>query len=199
MIIPAGDYRYEIRRGRELVAIEETRLNDSKIVATRVTGNGLSRHEVEAVIDPAGFVRTVSVRYSSSLFKRNASYEADEDNLRGSISALAGRNEIMVQLGRFREIDAVGLILFRALIIAHIRSRNQSRWTGRVGVIDPNTLVAAAIKQNCRSCDATGRLWTYEPRMGDFEEIELDDAGRIVRRRDNRGSESVLLSCAAAT
>ena len=199
MIIPAGDYRYEIRRGREPEAIEETRLSEDKIISTRVTGNGLSRHEVEAVIDPAGFVRTVSVHYSSSLFKRNAIYEADEDDLRGSISALAGHNEIIVKLGRYREIDAVGLVLFRALIIAHVRSRNQPSWTGRVGVIDPSTLVAAAIKQNCRNRDASGRLWTYEPRMGDFEEIELDDAGRVVRRRDNRGSESVLLSCAAAS
>jgi hypothetical protein len=139
------------------------------------------------------------LRYVSSLFKRNAHYVVEDDTLRGSVSALAGRNEVIVNLGRFREVDAGGFVLFRTLIVAHVRARGQARWTGRVAAIDPNTLVAASIKHNCRRIDEAGKRWIYELRMGDSEEIELDDAGRIVRRRDNRGLESILISYEAAT
>jgi len=120
--------------------------------------------------------------------------EAVEDNLRGRISGLAGRNEIVVKLGRFREVDAAGFLIFRALIIGHIRLRGDEHWTGRVAVIDPNTLAAASVKQNCAQRNSSERSWIYEPRMGDTEHIELDEAGRIIRRRDNRGVTAELMT-----
>jgi hypothetical protein len=84
--------------------------------------------------------------------------------------------------------------LFRALIIARVRARGQTRWTGRVASIDPATLVAASHKQSARAADPGLRKWIYEPRMGDSEEIELDAEGRIIRRRDNRGTETILVA-----
>jgi hypothetical protein len=107
------------------------------------------------------------------------------------VSAVAGRNEVAVALGRYREIDA-GLTFFKALLIAHIRARGDERWTGRVAVIDPNTLVAASLKQTCWRRDDAGRLWVYELRMGETETIEIDAEGRITRRLDDRGVETVL-------
>ena len=193
-MIPAGDYRYEIRRDGETIALEDTHLRADSASAIRRSGDGRTRHELEAAIGPGGVIMRVAIRYTSVLFNRNAVYEAADDNLRGSVSAMAGRNEVIVKLGRFREIDAAGFAFARALIIAHVRARGQPRWTGRVAVIDPATLVAAALKQNCRARDAVGGLWTYEPRMGDAEELELDGDGRLLRRRDSRGSETVLVS-----
>jgi hypothetical protein len=192
MLIPAGDYHYEIRRRGELVAIEEESFDGARIVGVRRSPDGSNRHEVEAEVGADGAIRRVTVRYSRGPFARTAVYEAAEDFLRGMVSAVAGRNAITAKLGRYREIDA-DLILFRALTIAHVRARGQTRWTGRVAAIDPATLVAAAHKQSARAADATGRKWIYEPRMGDSEEIELDADGRILRRRDDRGTETVLL------
>lgn len=192
MILPAGAYRYEIRRGGDRIASEETRLGKGTLTGTRRSADGLTRYELDAAIDAEGQVRRVSVRYASSLFRRSVTYEADGEMLRGSVSALAGRNEVVIKLGRFREIDAAGFVIFRALTIMHVRMRGTARWTGRVAVIDAGTLVAAPLKQNCRREDESGRRWLYEPRMGDAEEIEIDEVGRIVRRRDNRGVEIVL-------
>ncbi|HEY1850053.1 MAG TPA: hypothetical protein VGG60_03435, partial [Candidatus Binataceae bacterium] len=143
-------------------------------------------------------VARVTVRYNRGLFKRNAVYEASGDTLRGSVSAVAGHNEVLVKLGRFKEIDA-DLVLFRAMILAHVRARGQVRWTGRVAIIDPNTLVAAALKQNCRQTDAAGLRWVWEARMGDTEDIELDNSGTIVRQRDSWGVEKVLTEFVALT
>lgn len=194
MLLPAGEYRYEIRRGNVLIASEYTRIADGIYTGSRRAADGLNRYEMRASIDADGLVRRVSVRYESSLFKRDATYEAGDEMLRGSVSALAGRNEVLIKLGRFREIDVAGFVIFRALTISHVRARGTSRWTGRVALIDPATLVAASIKQNCRQTDESGRRWMYEPRMGDAEEIETDEAGTVIRRRDNRGTETVLLS-----
>ena len=97
------------------------------------------------------------------------------------------------KLGRYGEVDA-DLVIFRALTIAHIRERGQTRWTGRIAAIDPNTLVAVTSKQSCRQRGNDPHLWIYEPRMGDSEEIEIDDAGIVLRRRDSRGVETVLVS-----
>jgi hypothetical protein len=193
MIITDGDYRYEIRHAGDLIAIEQARLSGDTLTATRRSADGFSRHEVEALLDAEGRVRHLSLRYSSTLFKRSAVYDAVEETLRGSVSALAGRNEIVVKLGRFREVEVADLTIFRMLLLMHARQRGQARWTGRVAVIDGNTLVAASFKQNCGQRDAVGRMWVYEPRMGDSEEIELDQAGRILRRRDNRGTETTLI------
>ncbi len=192
-MLPIGDYRYEIRRIDEVVAVEETRFDGATIVASRRSADGFSRHQIEAALDPDHRVYRVTLHYSSSLFTRKASYEAVDDSLHGHISALAGRNEIVLKLGRFREVDAAGFVIFRALVIDHVRERGDARWTGRVAVIDPNTLVAVSIKQTCMRRDSSGRSWSYEARMGDAEEIELDDAGRIARHRDNRGLVSELI------
>jgi len=186
-MLPIGNYSYEIRLNSELVAFEETRFDPAMIVASRRSADGFSRHTVEAELDPEHRVYRLTLSYTSNLFTRKASYEAVENNLRGRISGLASRNEVVVRLGRFREVDAAGFLVFRALIIGHVRARGDQRWTGRVAVIDPNTLAAASVKQNCARCNNSELSWIYEPRMGDAEQIDLDQAGRIVRRRDNRG------------
>ena len=48
--------------------------------------------------------------------------------------------------------------------------------------------------QSCRQRGSDPHLWIYEPRMGDAEEIEIDDSGVVLRRRDSRGIETVLAS-----
>jgi hypothetical protein len=195
--LPAGEYRYELRRGGELFAIEEETLAAGFIRGVRRTADGLNRHEVEARLDAGGFIVAVAVRYSRGPFRRNASYEAAGDLLRGHIVAAGGREEVISKLGRMHEVDA-DLILCKALIIAHVRARAQTRWIGRVATIDPNTLVAASPKQTYRRGDEAGRLWIFEPRMGDAEEFEIDQAGRVVRRRARDAAETTLVSFVAA-
>lgn len=194
-LLAPGEYRYEIRRDGAVIAIERECYCAGAITGERRTVDGANVHEVDATLDDDEKITRVSVRYNRGLFKRTAVYHAADETLRGSVSAVAGHNEVVVKLGRFREIDA-DLILFRALILAHVRARGQLRWTGRVAVIDPNTLVAAALKQNCRSRDDTGLRWAWEARMGDADEIELDSAGRIVRQRDSWGVDKVLVAFA---
>ena len=92
-----------------------------------------------------------------------------------------------------REIDAADFVLFRSLIIAHLRERGQMRWTGRVASIDAATLVASSNKQSARAADKSALRWTYEARMGDSEHIEIDSEGRILIRRDNWGNEAISL------
>ncbi len=191
MIVPTGPYRYEIRRGGELVALEEITFDGRLISGSRRAPDGSSRNEVEAEVSDEGLVVRVRVRYARGPFSRNAAYEAGEEYLRGSVSALGGRNAVTAKLGRFREVDA-DFVIFRALTLAHIRARGQTRWTGRVATIDSGTLVAASNKQSARVIDQSGLRWTYEPRMGDSEEIEIDSAGRILRRIDNRGNRADL-------
>lgn len=198
MLIPQGDYRYEIRRSGTVIAIEEAHFANGAITGMRHTIDGANLHEVEAVLDADETIKRVSVRYNRGLFKRSAVYDAADDALRGSVSAVASHNEVVVKLGRFREIDA-DLVLFRALILAHVRARGQVRWTGRVAIIDPNTLVAAALKQNCRQTDQAGLRWAWEARMGDSEELDLDPTGKILRQRDSWGVDKVLVDYAALT
>jgi hypothetical protein len=185
-MLPIGNYSYEIRLNGELVAFEDGRFDPAMIAFSRRSIDGLSRHTVEAALDADNRICRVTLSYSSGLFTRKASYEAVEDNLCGRISGLAGRNEVVIKLGRLREVDAAGFLIFRALIIGHLRLRGDARWTGRVAVIDANTLAVASVKQNCARQDNLGYSWIYEPRMGDTEQIELDPAGRIVRCHDNR-------------
>jgi hypothetical protein len=192
MFLASGEYRYEIRRSGAIFAIEEARYTASIISGQRRTLDGTNLHEVEASLDADETVKRVSVRYKRGPFKRSAVYDAADDTLRGSVSAIASHNEVMVKLGRFREIDA-DLVLFRALILAHVRARGETRWTGRIAIIDPNTLVAAALKQNCRQRDNNALQWAWEARMGDSEEIELDSAGRIIRQLDSWGVSKVLV------
>jgi hypothetical protein len=192
MILPPGTYRYELRSVGGLVAFEEERVSSAAMSGTHRSVDGANRQEVEATLSTDGALQRVSVRYQRGPFNRTAVYDVDGDTLRGRVSAVAGRNEVAVALGRYREIDA-GLTFFKALIIAHIRARGAERWTGRVAVIDPNTLVAASLKQTCSRRDSAGRLWVYELRMGETETIEIDAEGRISRRLDDRGIDTVLV------
>ena len=191
MILPVGTYRYEFRHAGEVSLLEETTFDGSAIVGSRRALDGSSLHEVEAFVSAEGLVQRVRLRYVRGPFSRNATYEAGEDFLRGSVSALGSRNAVAAKLGRFREVDA-DFVLFRALTIARVRARGQTRWTGRVTTIDSATLVATSNKQSTRALDESGLRWSYEPRMGDSEEIEIDPEGRIIRRRDNRGRETIL-------
>jgi hypothetical protein len=189
---PAGEYRYEVRRGRELVAIEEETLAAGRLHGARRTPDGLNRHEVEARLDANGLINAVVVRYRRGPFSRSASYETADDLIRGQLSAVGGRETVSAKLGRMREVDA-DLLLCKALIIAHVRARGQARWIGRVATVDPNTLMVGSYKQTYRRRDEHGRVWIFEPRMGDTDEIEIDAAGRITRRRARDGIETVLV------
>ncbi len=191
MLIADGEFRYDIRRAGELIAIETETLAWGRIRGIRRPASGSNVYEVEADLDDAGLVRSVAASYSRGPFTRHASYESIDSFLRGNISTGGSRNDLTTKLGRYGEVDA-DLVIFRALTIAHIRERGQSRWTGRIAAIDPNTLVAATSKQSCRQRGTDPHLWIYEPRMGDAEEIEIDDAGTVLRRRDSRGIETVL-------
>jgi hypothetical protein len=192
MLIADGEFHYDIRRGGELIAVETETLAWGRIHGVRRPAAGANVYEVEADLDDGGLVRRVALSYSRGPFTRHASYESADNFLRGNISTGGSRNDLTTKLGRYGEVDA-DLVIFRALTIAHIRERGQTRWTGRVAAIDPNTLVAATSKQSCRQRGADPHLWIYEPRMGDAEEIELDDAGIVLRRRDSRGVETVLV------
>ncbi|HKF29790.1 MAG TPA: hypothetical protein VKB29_11185 [Candidatus Binataceae bacterium] len=193
MIPPTGEYRYEIRRTGETLAREETTFDGRKISGWRQSLEGTNRNEVEAEISPEGLVVRMRLRYVRGPFSRNASYEAGDDFLRGSVSALGGRNAVTAKLGRFREVCA-DFLLFRALTLGHVRERRQTRWTGRVVTIDSATLVATSNKQSVRAVDDSGLRWVYEPRMGDVEEIEIDRQGRVLCRRDDRGGEAKLVA-----
>jgi len=189
MIPPSGDYRYELLSARQVVAVEESRLTAERLTGVRVSEGG--RYEVEATLGPGAIVSAISLRYVRGPFARAARYQAETDLLRGTVGALAGRNATEVKLGRFREVDA-DLILFKALIIGHARLRGTSRFTARIASIDSNTLVAASRKQTYRQRDTSGLRWLCEPLLGEFEPIDLDEQGRVVRRIDRHGIETVL-------
>ena len=192
MLIADGDFRYDIRRAGELIAVETETLAWGRIHGIRRPAGGSNVYEVEAWLDDAGLVRSIAASYNRGPFTRNATYESIDSFLRGNISTGGSRNDLTTKLGRYGEVDA-DLVIFRALTIAHVRERGQTRWTGRVAAIDANTLVAATSKQSCRQRGGDSHLWIYEPRMGDAEEIELNDAGIVIHRRDSRGVETVLV------
>jgi len=193
MLIADGEFRYDLRKAGELIAVESETLAWGMIRGVRRPASGSNVYEVEAELDEAGLVRRVVASYSRGPFTRNATYESADNFLRGNISTGGSRNDLTTKLGRYGEVDA-DLVIFRALIIAYVRERKQTRWTGRVAAIDPNTLVAATSKQSCRQRGNDPHIWIYEPRMGDAEEIEIDDSGLVLRRRDSRGIETVLVS-----
>jgi hypothetical protein len=198
MLIPDGEFRYEIRRAGELIATEEESLAAGKIRGVRHPASGSNVFEVEAELDADALIRRLVVRYIRGPFVRNATYESADDFMRGNISAMGSRNNLTTKLGRYREVDA-DLVIFRALTIAHIRARGQSRWTGRIAAIDANTLVAATSKQTCRQRGNDPHVWLYEPRMGDSEEITIDESGCVLRRHDARGIDTILISRTPAT
>jgi hypothetical protein len=193
MLPPRGKYRYEISRGGAAIATEEAHFGRGVVVVLRRAVEGQTIHKIEAKLDAEDRVSRVSMVYSSPPFKRDASYRTDNEVFRGSVSTIAGRNEIVIKLGRFAEVEVGGMTAFRMLILAHVRERGQARWTGRVAVIDPSTLTAASLKQTCRLSNSN-RLWIYEARMGDTEEIELDADGRIIASRTQDRAGSRLLS-----
>ena len=192
-MIEPGEYHYEIRRGPDLVATEEDRFLDSEISGVRRWVGGSDTFEATAKLDEHHMIVRVTARYSRGPFSRRATYEANNDFLRGTVSAMGGRTVETAKLGRYREIDA-GLVLFKALMIAHLRERGQTRWTSRVASIDPSTLVARTQKQTCRRKDDSDRIFIYEPRMGDSEEMEIDAMGRITRITDSAGIRITLKS-----
>jgi hypothetical protein len=185
-MIPAGDYLYEIRRGNDLLATEEDRFSNAELSGVRRFANSSDTFEAAAALDEHGMVARLTARYSRGPFSRSASYEANLDFIRGTVSAMGSRTVETAKLGRYREVDC-GLVLFKALMIAHTRERGQTRWTSRVATIDPNTLTAQTHKKTCRRKDGHERIFIYEPRMGDAEEIEIDETGRIIRIADNTG------------
>ena len=192
-MIPAGEYQYEIRHGSDLVATEQDRFSSREISGVRRFAGNADSFEATATLDETGMIARVTARYSRGPFSRSASYEANADFLRGTVSAMGSRTVETAKLGRYREVDC-GLVLFRALMIAHMRARRQTRWTSRVATIDPSTLTAQTHKKTCRQKDRDESIFIYEPRMGDAEEIEIDAAGRIVRIVDNTGNRIALTS-----
>jgi hypothetical protein len=192
MLLPAGEYRYEIRRGGESLAVEHDFFELDRLGGLRFSTDGTERFEAEASLDSDGFVIGIRLRYSRGPFRRSASYKCGEGVIRGALNAMGGQSEIEAKLGRFREVDG-DLLIFKALIIAHVKARGQSKWTGRVATIEP-TLTAVSYKQSYGRADDDGQIWVFEPRMGDSERIELDSAGRIIRRIDVRGDETRLIA-----
>ncbi len=196
-MIPAGAYQYEIRRGSDFIAIEEDHFAGIELSGHRRFAGSSDSFEAIATLDDSGMVARVTARYSRGPFSRAATYEANSDFLRGTVSAMGSRVVETAKLGRYREIDC-GLVLFRALMIAHTRARGQTRWTSRVATIDPSTLTAQTHKKTLRQKDGQARIFIYEPRMGDAEEIELDEAGKIVSIVDNTGHRITLKGFTAA-
>jgi hypothetical protein len=195
-MLPAGVYRYEIRRSNDLLATEEDRVAIPEISGIRRFVGSSDSFEASATLDQHAMIARIAARYSRGPFSRSAAYEANNDFIRGTVSAMGSRTIETAKLGRYREIDC-GLVLFKALMIAHTRERGQSRWTSRVATIDPSTLTAQTHKKTCRMKAGHERIFIYEPRMGDVEEIEIDDGGRIIRLSDNLGNRIELKSFAA--
>ncbi len=193
MIIPQGEYTYEIREQGRLTAIETTQVSHGSLSGVRsaadTSGN---RHEVEAALDGDGLVQAIRLRYVRGPFSRSASYDVVDETLRGVVTALGGRNTVEVKLGRFREVDG-GLTIFTALRMAHIRARGQSRWTARVAVIDPATLVARTMKQSLYQVEAQPGTWLFEPAIGERETIVVDESGRIRNHTTRTGISTVLV------
>ncbi|HLX36627.1 MAG TPA: hypothetical protein VKR29_02460 [Candidatus Binataceae bacterium] len=196
-MIPLGEYRYEIRRSGDLIATEEDRFAHHELSGVRRFAGSADSFEAHATLDESSMIARVTARYSRGPFSRNATYEANQDFIRGSIAAMGSRIAETAKLGRYREIDC-GLVLFRALMIAHLRTRGQARWTSRVATIDPSTLAAQTHKKTLRNKDGQPGIYLFEPQMGDAEEIEIDDSGRIIRMADNTGHRIELISFVAA-
>jgi hypothetical protein len=193
VIIPQGEYIYEIREQGRLIATETAQLSADRLTGVRTAADGSgNRHEVQADLDAEGVVRAIRLRYVRGPFSRSASYEASGDTLSGVVTAVGGRNTLEAKLGRFKEVDG-GLTLFKALLIAHVRSRGQKRWTARVAVIDPATLVPKTVKESVYELDSKPGTWMFEPAIGERETIVVDEAGRILTHTTRTGISSVLV------
>src|SRR5260370_41472663 len=104
MLIPCGEFGYEIRRAGELIATEEESLAAGKIRGFRHPASGSNVYEVEAELDPDALIRRVVVSYKRGPFVRNATYESSDEFLRGNVSAMGSRNNFTTKLGRYREV-----------------------------------------------------------------------------------------------
>jgi hypothetical protein len=193
MQLPCGEYTYEVREMGRLVAVEVARVEPNRLSGLRRATETVAdnRHEVEAELDADGAVRALKLRYVRGPFQRSAAYEADDDILRGSLTALGGRQSVEVRLGRFREVDG-GLVIFKALLVARVRERGQTRWTGRIALIDRATLLGKPIKQTLYQDPAKPLVWILEPMMGDREILTLDEQGRVLSHTHSSGATTVL-------
>lgn len=189
-MIPAEEYAWEIRSRGELLARETVHLAPARLSGVRRSADGANHHEVQAQIDSRGAIERIEVRYRRGPFSRSAAYQVSGDFLRGTLTALGGQSAVETRLGRFREVDG-DLLVFKALIISHVRTRGHNRWTGRVAIVDPASLLLSSPKQTYRQIDAGALVWSFEPAIGERERIELDRDGRIVRRVDLRGVETI--------
>lgn len=185
-----GEYAWEIRDGGAVVARETASLAPAWLSGARRSADGTSLYQARAQLNSQGAIERIEVRYRRGPFSRSAAYQASSDFLGGTLTALSGHSTIQTRLGRFREVDG-DLVIFKVLIIAHLRARGQDRWTGRVASVDPATLLLSSPKQTYRQIDAGAMVWSFEPAIGERERIELDREGRIVRRVDVRGVETV--------
>lgn len=193
MLLPEGEYSYALREHGRVVASETAEVRAGTISGSRRAADGLgNRYEAVAELDDEGRVRKLRLRYERGPFARSAVYEAAEDLLLGSLSTMGGREHLEVKLGRFREADA-GLIIFKALLIAHVRARGQQRWTGRVAVVNPATLLATSVKQTLYQADSEGARWILEPAMGERETLQIDDEGRLLSLDTRLGAAAELL------
>jgi hypothetical protein len=191
MTLPLGNYVYEIKRDAELIATEESRLEQHKLTGWRTSRGGANFHRVSATIDADAQIQRIESSYERGPFARSAIYELSGEILRGTLVAMGSRDAVETRLGRFREIDA-DLLLFKALIIAHISARGLDRYTGRVAKIDSSTLVASSQKLTYFRDAKSPTKWTIETLIGDREQLELDGLGRILRRVDSRRVETLL-------
>jgi hypothetical protein len=191
MLIPSGRYRYEFRTQGEVLAIEETRLEVGRLTTRRESALSKAVYEVDAALDEAGFMLEVRLRYRRGPFARSAEYRVIDNLMQGSVRALSAISPVEVQLGRFREIDA-DLAICKALIVAHLRRREQHRWTGRVALIDSTTLLARSVKHSYVQADDQRAIWLFEPAMGEQERLEFDVQGCLQRIQDRRGFETTL-------
>jgi hypothetical protein len=193
MIVPCGRYRYQFRMQGQVLAVEDACLEAGRLTAKRESAVNKAVYEIDAVLDDNGFMRQMRLRYRRGPFARSAEYQVIDDVMQGSISTLSATSPTEVRLGRFREIDA-DLAICKALIVAHLREREQRRWTGRVALIDSTTLSARSVKHSYVQADEQRGVWLFEPAMGEQETLEFDSEGRLQRTQDQRGFEATLTS-----
>jgi len=180
-----------MRRGSELIGVEESRLETNKLSGRRVSVDGANVHRVTAIMDGQSQIERIESSYARGPFARSVIYELSGELLSGTLATMGSRDTVSTKLGRFREIDA-DLVLCKALIIGRISARGLDRYTGRVAIIDSATLVASSPKLTYFRHADSPRRWTVENLVGDREQLEIDHHGRIIKRVDRLGVETTL-------
>jgi hypothetical protein len=186
MILPAGAYRLETRERDRLIAVETGTISAAGVAAARQVEGSDNRYEAAAELDESAQITALQLRYVRGPFARSARYELGPELMRGMLKVLAGYQAVEVKLGRFREVDG-GLLIFKALLVAHARGRGLRRWTGRVAIIDPATLLAKSIKQTLYQTDEAGLEWVLEPALGEREVLRIDSQGRLLSHATHQG------------